>query len=236
MQVRLQKYLASTGLASRRKCEEYIKKGLIKVNGAIVKEMGIKVDPEKDKVEVLPEAKSEKFAYYAFHKPVGYVCAVTGPEEPKITELIKVLPEKVFPIGRLDKMTSGLLILTNDGRFAYTLTSPLFEKEKEYLVKVREKITPAALTELSKTFFIKGRETLPAQVEKVGPHLLKIILKEGRNRQIRRMCDNSKLHIERLKRIRIGNIELRDLPLKGFRQLTDKEIAEQRLNSPRHSS
>lgn len=225
MTIRLHKYLASTGLASRRKCEEYIKEGLIKVNGKTVKEMGVKIDPDKDKVAVLPKVKNEKFAYWAFHKPVGYVCAVTGPEEPKIAALIKALPEKVFPVGRLDKMTSGLLILTNDGRFAYSLTGPNFEKEKEYLVKVREKIAPLALFELSKTFFIKGCETKPAQVEKIGPHLLRIILKEGRNRQIRRMCEKAHLHIESLKRIRIGNIELRDLPVRSFRRLTKKEIA-----------
>lgn len=213
MMVRLQKYLADSGVASRRKCEEYIRAGLVKVNGKVVTEMGTKIDPESDRVETSPElrVREQELVYYAFHKPVGYVTTVTGPEEPKIMELLKDIPERVFPVGRLDKMTSGLLLLTNDGRFAYKMTHPKFEHEKEYVVKVREKVTPVILLELRKTFFIHGKKTQPAGVVQQSPHLLRITLKEGRNRQIRRMCERAGLHIEKLKRIRVEHFMLGEL-------------------------
>lgn len=221
MIIRLNKYLADLGTGSRRKCEEYIAKGLIKVNGTIITEMGTKVDPEIDKVEISPEVSKEKakFAYYAFHKPVGYFCSVSEHEKPSIMDLIKDIPEKVFPVGRLDKMTSGLIFLTNDGRFAYEMTSPDFEKEKEYVVKVSEKITPDIIKELSKSFYIKGKMILPPTVIQSGPHLLNIIIKEGRNRQIRRMCRNANITIEKLKRIRIGKFLLGDLEAKRYRKV-----------------
>lgn len=227
MLIRLHKYLADHGVASRRKCEEYIRQGLIKVNGEIVKEMGIKIDPERDRIETSPEIqiKKQELVYYAFHKPVGYVCSVTGPERPKIMELLKGIPERVFPVGRLDKLTSGLLLLTNDGRFAYEMTHPKFEKEKEYVAKVREKITPAVREVLERSFYIHGRKTQEAKIILQGPHLFRTILREGRNRQIRRMCQRAGLHIEKLKRIRIGALFLGDLPARSYCKLNQKEIA-----------
>lgn len=227
MLIRLHKYLADNGVASRRKCEEYIRSGLVKVNGKVVKEMGIKVDPEHDVIETGEQLKMRRseFVYYAFHKPAGYVCSVTGPEEPKIVELLKAIPERIFPVGRLDKLTSGLLLLTNDGRFAYKLTHPKFEKEKEYVVKIREKITPELLRDLAKRFFIHGKQTQPATVTSQGNHLLRIVLKEGRNRQIRRMCEKANVHIEKLKRIRIAHIHLGTLEPKMYRALSSQEVA-----------
>lgn len=226
MLIRLHKYLADRGVASRRKCEEYIKNGLVKVNGKTVREMGVKIDTERDIVETAPSLKmrQQNFVYYAFHKPVGYVCTVTGHEKPKITELLQDIPERVFPVGRLDKLSSGLLLITNDGRFAYELTHPKFEKEKEYVVKVREKLTPCALKILENPFFIRGEKTQPAKVTIKGPHLFHVILKEGRNRQIRRMCRRAELHIERLKRIRIGRLLLGNLQPREYRKLTPEEI------------
>lgn len=227
MLVRLQKYLADRGVASRRKCEEYIRDGLVKVNGKTVTQMGIKVDPEKDNVEVsknLP-LRNQRFVYFMLHKPVGYVCTVTGPETPKITELFeKKVEERVFPVGRLDKLTSGLLLVTNDGRFAYEMTHPKFEKQKEYIVKVREKIGLPTMQILTKGFFIHGKLTRPANVTLQGPHLMRIILSEGRNRQIRRLCERAQLHIEKLKRIRVGSLLLGDLEPGQFRKLTSKEL------------
>lgn len=229
MLIRLNKYLADHGVASRRKCEQYIRAGFIKVNGKIVREMGIKIDPEKDHVETTQHLRLKKqgFVYYALHKPVGYVCTMTGPEKPKITELIKEIPERVFPIGRLDKLTSGLLLLTNDGRYAYEMTHPRFEKEKEYVVKTREKITLLVLKKLRETFYINGKKTQPVKIMKQAPHLMRIILKEGRNRQIRRMCRRASLHIEKLKRIKIGNIVLWDLPVGKYRELKNERTKEQ---------
>lgn len=227
MLIRLHKYLADHGVASRRKCEEYIRQGLVKVNGKIVREMGIKIDPERDQIETSPDLQIKKQAlvYYAFHKPVGYVCSVTGPERPKIMELLQDIPERIFPVGRLDKLTSGLLLLTNDGRFAYEMTHPKFEKEKEYMVKVREKITPPILETLKEPFYIHGRKTQEVPIVIQSPHLLRIILHEGRNRQIRRMCERVNLHIEKLKRIRIGNLLLGELPIRAYRKLTPREIS-----------
>lgn len=228
MLVRLHKYLADRGVASRRKCEEYIRQGLIKVNGTVVTEMGIKVDPEHDRIEVAPELDLKprpiRFSYYAFHKPIGYVTSMTGPEKPKITELIHDIPERVFPIGRLDKLTSGLLLLTNDGRFAYEMSHPKFEKEKEYVVKVREKVTGPIFQKLCEPFLIHGKKTKPAHIHLQSPHLFRIILHEGRNRQIRRMCERAGLHIEKLKRIRIGMLLLGALEPKEYRKLTVPEI------------
>lgn len=226
MLVRLQKYLADHGVASRRKCEEYIQQGLIKVNGKVVTEMGVKVDPEHDVIETAPElvVREQRFVYYMLHKPVGYVCSVTGPEEPKITELLKAIPERVFPVGRLDKLSSGLLLITNDGRFAYEMTHPKFGQEKEYVVKVREKVTPFTVTEMEKPFYIQGKLTAPATIRLEGPHMFHVLLTEGRNRQIRRMCEKAGLHIERLKRIRIKNLALGDLPSGEHRILKKNEV------------
>lgn len=225
MLVRLHKYLADNGVASRRKCEEHITQGLIKVNGVVVKELGTKVDTEKDKVEVAPHLKmrQQNFAYYAFHKPVGYVTTISGQETPKITELLQDIPERIFPVGRLDKLTSGLLLLTNDGRFAYEMTHPKFEHEKEYIVKVREKVTPELLRKLNERFFIRGRKIQQPKIILQGPHLFRVILHEGRNRQIRRMCERATLHIEKLKRIRIQKLLLGNLEVGTYRKLTQEE-------------
>lgn len=221
MLIRLHKYLADHGVGSRRKCEEYIRQGLITVNGKVVKKMGIKIDPRTDHIRTATElaVRKAKLVYYAFHKPAGYVCTVTGKEKPSIMEFFKDIPERVFPVGRLDKLTSGLLLLTNDGRFAYEMTHPKFEKEKEYVVKVREKLTPILLAELKESIFIEGRKTQPAKIIQQGPHIFRAILKEGRNRQIRRLCEKIGLHIEKLKRIRIGNLLLGSLPAKAYRKL-----------------
>ncbi|PIQ78045.1 pseudouridine synthase [Candidatus Peregrinibacteria bacterium CG11_big_fil_rev_8_21_14_0_20_46_8] len=227
MKVRLHKYLADKGVASRRKAEQYIRDGLIQVNGKVVREMGVQIDPEKDRVEIdpsLPKLQEQHFVYYALHKPVGYVSTVSGKERPKVTELIKDDDQRLFPVGRLDKLTSGLLLMTNDGRLTYQLTHPKFEKEKEYVVKVRETITPKHLTILTEPFFIQGRKTQPPTIVQQSPHMLRIIIKEGRNRQIRRMCERANLHVEKLKRIRIGKIGLGILAPGEYRSLTKAEL------------
>ena len=145
-------------------------------------------------------------------------------EEPKITELLKDIPERVFPVTSLDKLSSGLLILTNDGRFAYEMTHPKFEKEKEYVVKIREKITPEKLKIMRSSIYIHGKKQIRRKWKYNFPHLLRIILNEGRNRQIRRLCDKAELHIEKLKRIRIGNLLLGNLEPKEYRKLTRDEL------------
>lgn len=226
MLIRLHKYLADRGVASRRKCEEYIKQGLVKVNGEVVREMGVKVDPEKDRIETADglNIRTQNFVYYAFNKPTGYVCTVTGNEGPKIMEFFKNVPERIFPVGRLDKDTSGLILMTNDGRFAYEITHPKFEKEKEYIIKIKEKATAMTIKALEQSIFITGSRTTPAQVEIMGPHLVRIVIKEGRNRQIRRLCRKAGVFIEKLKRIRIDTLLLGNLQSGEFRKLTPKEV------------
>jgi len=225
MKVRLHKHMADLGVASRRKCEEYIRNGLVKVNGSIVREMGVSIDPEVDTIELDPALKQSQkatFVYYALHKPVGYVCTGAESEGMKVTDLIDE-KQRIFTVGRLDKLTSGLIIVTNDGRLTYKLTHPKFEKEKEYVVKVREKITSAHLDKLTETFYIQGKKTRAPIVKQQSPHLLNIILFEGRNRQIRRMCERAELHIEKLKRIRMGDIHLGYLQTGEYRKLTSQE-------------
>lgn len=227
MLIRLHKYLADRGVASRRKCEEYIQKGLVKVNGRVETKLGIKIDPEKDKIETHADLhqREQKFVYYALNKPVGYVCSVSGPEQPKITELLQNIPERVFPVGRLDKLTSGLILITNDGRFAYEVTHPKFEKEKEYIAKVREKLLPPELEEMRRAMLIRGRRTIGAEVILQAPHVMRVIIREGRNRQIRRLAMRAGLHIEKLKRVRIGLLSLGGLASGQLRKLRHEEIA-----------
>lgn len=241
MLVRLNKYLADRGVASRRKCDEYIAAGRIHINGKVVTELGTKVDTEKDEVRIdaIVAQDKQKLIYIALNKPVGYVCSVTGPEEPKVTELVAHIDARLFPVGRLDKLTSGLLLMTNDGRFAYELTHPKFEKEKEYVVKVREKVTPTIEAQLGKSFYINGKLTRPAEITLMGPHLFSVILREGRNRQIRRMCERSGLHIEKLKRIRIGPLMLGELAVGYTRTLSKSEVTALRdyfLSSAKNAS
>lgn len=229
--VRLHKWMAEQGIASRRKCEEFIRQGLVKVNGGVVTVMGTKIDPEKDTIELdaalRKELKNEKLVYIMLNKPKGYVTSVTGLEEPKLIELLKDLrvdgkTVRVFPVGRLDKETSGLLLLTNDGRFAYEMTHPKFEKEKEYEVTTPTPISDEALKKLSAgvTIFKKPtakgrfgyqRKTKPAKITRVSSRCFRIVLTEGMNRQIRRMCRKVGFPYIEIKRIRIGNLYLGNL-------------------------
>lgn len=241
--VRLHKWMAEQGIASRRKCEEFIRQRLIKVNGSVVTVMGMKIDPAKDTIELdatlQKKLKNKKLAYIMLNKPKGYVTTITGPEEPKVIDLLKNLrvdgkPIRVFPVGRLDKETSGLLILTNDGRFAYEMTHPKFEKEKEYEVTTPTPISDEALKKLSAgvTIFKKPtakgrlgyqRKTKPAKITRVSSRCFRIVLTEGMNRQIRRMCRKVGFPYIEIKRIRIGNLYLEDLKVGKWRLLDLKK-------------
>ncbi len=226
MLVRLNKYLANKGYGARRKCDEYIADGKVKINGVVVTQLGTKVETSTDKVELdnaIIDAK-ENPVYFALNKPVGHVCTVSGPEEPKVTELFADIPERVFPVGRLDKLTGGLLIMTNDGNFSYQMTHPKFEKEKEYVVKVREKVTRAVEEKLAERFYIQGKLTMSARIFVQSPHLFHVILREGRNRQIRRMCERSGLTIEKLKRVRIGKFMLGTLKPGEYKALNKDDL------------
>ncbi len=225
MKIRLQKFLADAGVASRRKSEELIKSGKIKVNGEPVREMGIKVDPEDDaiffrgkKVEI-----PQKKIYIALYKPEGYLSSCRRFKEKTVLDLI---PEKkrLYPAGRLDKNSSGLIILTNDGDLAEKITHPRYEKEKEYEVLVDQSISQEDLEKMERGIKIGGKKTAPAEAEKISSKKFKIILKEGRKRQIRRMVDALGYNVLKLKRTRIKNIRLNNLKPGEWRYLSPSEI------------
>lgn len=244
--IRLHKWMAQQGIAARRKCEEFIRQGFVKVNGRVVTEMGVKIDPALDTVEIDSSLKKrllkekQRPVYLALHKPRGYVSSVTGQEKPKVIDLLKNFrvhgeTVRLFPVGRLDKDTSGLLLLTNDGRFAYEMTHPKFEKEKEYEMILPHSISDETLRKLSAgvTIFKKAtavhrkgyqRKTQPAKIARTSPRSFRIILKEGMNRQIRRMCRKVGFPHIQLKRIRIAKFSLKNIPEGKWKVLTQDEV------------
>ncbi|MGN1329324.1 MAG: pseudouridine synthase [Eubacterium sp.] len=227
--VRLQKYMAECGVASRRKCEELIQMGKVKVNGHIA-EIGSKVNPKKDIVTVRGKKinKEEKMLYIMLNKPRGYVTTVSDELGRKTVMDLVNTDARVYPVGRLDKDSEGLLILTNDGSFANALTHPKHNYAKVYRVTVRPKITDEILEKLRNGIEIDGRKTAPCDInvitEEEGRVVLEFILREGRNRQIRKMCETVGLEVARLKRISIGPVKLGMLKTGQTRMLTDNEV------------
>ncbi len=232
--MRLQKYLSEAGICSRRKGEEYIKAGLVRVNSRIVTELGTKVDPEKDRVEFDGKiiALTGEPIYIALNKPKGYVTSCSHPGEKIVLDLIDI-PQRIYPIGRLDKDSTGLLILTNDGTLHHMLSHPSFDHEKEYDVTVSRPITDGSLSNIAKGLPMMGTKTRPAEIQRISSRRFRIVLKEGRNRQIRRMVRKVGNHVIRLKRIRVSKIKLGRLAEGNWRNLTKKEKTEllTRLNS-----
>lgn len=223
--IRLQKYLADSGIASRRKSEQLILVGLIKVNSKIITELGSKVDTEKDKVEYqnkILEPKG-KLIYIMLNKPAGYVTSLEHEGKKTILDLVKI-KERVFPVGRLDELSQGLLILTNDGDLAFKLTHPKFEHEKEYIVETITKPTEQDLKSLAEGIIIDGKRTSPAKIKKLNENKFSIIIHEGRNRQIRKMCAERNIKIKSLKRIRIGPLKLSNVSEGQWRYLTAEEV------------
>ena len=225
--VRLNKYLAEQGIASRRESDKLIAAGLVKVNGKVVTEMGVKIETESDKVEV-DEAQvkeSRNLVYIALNKPKGYVCSMKATRaDPDIVIDLVDVGERIYPVGRLDKETTGLLILTNDGRLVNKIIHPSAESEKEYEVTFNVQVPEGALDKLRAGVKLAGEHTLPTKVKKVGPAKIHIILREGKNRQIRRICQKVGFPAKNLKRIRIKNLYLDDLPLGRWRRLTESEV------------
>ena len=222
--MRLQKYLSGAGFCSRRKGEEYIKDGLVMVNDQVVTELGTKVDPEADRVEVdgtRVEADQKK-VYIALNKPREYVTSCNHPGEKIVLDFVDI-PERIYPVGRLDKDSTGLLLLTNDGRLHHRLSHPSFDHEKEYEVTVASHITDGALKSLEKGMPMMGTKTRPAKIRRISSKRFRIILKEGKNRQIRRMVGKVGGRVIGLKRIRISNIKLGKLSEGSWRHLGEKE-------------
>jgi 23S rRNA pseudouridine2605 synthase len=229
--VKLQKYLSSCSVASRRKSEELISAGKVKVNGKVAS-LGDRVTPELDNVRVdgkKIEFKQHGKYYIMLNKPRGYVTTMSDEKGRKcVVDLVKDIPERVYPAGRLDKDSEGLLIMTNDGDFANKLIHPSKNIWKTYRVTVRPNLTEDQLTALCTGIEIDGKPTEPARVNVLvherGRVVMEISIKEGRNRQIRKMCESVGLEIARLKRVSIGTLKLGMLSPGKWRDLTQEEI------------
>jgi 23S rRNA pseudouridine2605 synthase len=225
---RLQKFLSQAGVSSRRHAEEMIKRGEVKVNGKIVREMGHKIDPGKDRIEVLGRSvKAEKGKIYIMlNKPRKYLTTRNDPKKRKtVYDLLpNDLKNKVWPVGRLDYLTEGLLLLTNDGDLTQTLTHPSKEHEKEYEVELDKRISDGKLEKIRSGILLDGRKTSPAKVIMLNDNKLRMIIHEGWNRQIRRMFSVIGLTVRNLKRLRVGKLKLQDLPLGRHKKISLKDI------------
>ena len=228
--MRLQKYLASCGIASRRKCEAYILEGKVAINGQTIQELGTKVEAGDEVTFCGKVVKmQEDYVYYMLNKPVGYVTTVQDEKQRQtVLDLVKDADHRVYPVGRLDYNTSGLLILTNDGELTYGLTHPKHHVNKCYEVKVKGHLSERAQNELKDGVVLDGRVTYPAQLkilrQEAHATIFQLTIHEGRNRQVRRMCEAVGYPVHSLKRVSIGELTLKGLKVGAYRALTDKEV------------
>lgn len=230
MQERLQKIISAHGVASRRAAEKLILEGKVRVNGSVAK-LGDRADPLRDKIEVegvILTAPAQR-VYIMLHKPRGYVTTMNDELGRKtVADLVRDCPQRVYPVGRLDYNSEGLLIMTNDGDVANSLMHPSFEVPKTYLVKVRGRDIDASVAALGEEMTIDGYSVKAASVriEEVegGRASIYITIREGRNRQVRKMCEKVGLEVRRLIRISVGNLMLGELKYGKWRYLTDEEI------------
>jgi pseudouridine synthase len=226
----LQKVLSKAGVSSLREAERLILEGKVRLNGRIIRKLGVKVDPLRDEIKV--EGKKitlQKKVYIVLNKPKGYLTTLRDDfKRPKVVELIKGVKERIFPVGRLDLNTTGVLILTNDGELAYRLTHPKFKVEKIYQVKFKGFIKKKDLERLRRGVFLNDGLTLPCEIKVIEKNkeftTLLITLKEGRKRQIRRMGEVIGHKVVELERISFAGITLKGLKLGEFRHLNKKEI------------
>jgi 23S rRNA pseudouridine2605 synthase len=228
---RLQKYMASCGVASRRKCEEIIAEGRVKVNGVTVREAGLKIQPGKDRVtvdgrEIIP---ANKPVYIMLNKPVGYVSTVRDQfMRPTVLDLVRGVKGRIYPVGRLDYDSEGLILLTNDGNFAYGLTHPRHKVDKTYMVVVQGRPDRIEIDRIRSGVEIDGRMTSPAdiRVESIQGNktTFRVVIHEGRNRQVRRMFEAIGYTVVSLKRTGIGKLQLGTLAPGKWRFLEDREV------------
>lgn len=230
---RLQKIISAAGITSRRASEELILNGQVTVNGVVVTELGTKADSSVDMITVngKPLKVSAERLYILLNKPAGYITALKDVQGRRlVTDLLKDVPERVYPVGRLDYNTEGLLLLTNDGEWANRLMHPRHEVEKEYHVRVRGKVLEQQLKRMADGVELEDGKTAPAVVRLVKSgeqhDWISVAIHEGRNRQVRRMCEAVSLSVVRLKRIRYGSLSLGNVREGQFRYLTEAEVNE----------
>ena len=225
--MRLQKYLAHCGVCSRRKAETHILNGLVRVNKQTVTKLGTKVDPDRDRVEFngkpLILKVSEPKVYIALNKPEGVISSCARQHGRIVLDLVKV-DMRIYPVGRLDKDSKGLLLMTNDGPLHHKLSHPSFDHEKEYVVTTNKPLSNAELKQMAHGVSIDGEKTRKAKVEKLSKTSFCITLKQGRNRQIRKMVAGFGTKVETLERVRIANIRLGSLKPGKWRHLSPTEI------------
>jgi 23S rRNA pseudouridine2605 synthase len=231
MQERLQKVLARAGIASRRKAEELIRDGKVSVDGRVVREMGLQVDPETQKIECegVHITSREKKIYLLLHKPVGVLSTVHDPQgRPIVTDLLQNIKERVYPVGRLDLDTQGALLLTNDGELAQKILHPSHEVNKTYVAKVKGKPDKQKIAALAGGVVIDGKKTWPANLEVLQTEALtttiRVIIHEGRKRQVRKMFEVIGHPVLELKRTAYGKLELGTLAPGKYRFLTPRDI------------
>lgn len=227
MLLRLQKILTQAGISSRRKAEQYILEGKVSVDGKIIKTLGVKADPFRNRIcfEGKP-IQLERKVYILLNKPKGYICTSKDTHNrPTVFNLIKGVKEKIFTIGRLDKDTEGLLLLTNDGEFANRLMHPSFKIDKTYEVRLNKKLLPNCLRELEKGIFLDGKKTAPCKIKiSKSPRKIQMIIYEGRKRQIKKMFEALAYKAINLKRIKFGSIRLGNIKKGRFRHLNNSEV------------
>ncbi len=227
--MRLQKFLAHAGVCSRRKAEKYILNGFVQVNGQIKTELGTKVDPGKDviiyKGETITLEQQTKKIYIALNKPVGFVTSCAQDNTKIVMDLINI-DTRIYPVGRLDKDSTGLLLLTNDGELHNRMSHPSFNHEKEYEVVTGQPLKNAALKKMEQGLIIDGTKTRRAKVHRLRNNMFRIILKQGLNRQIRKMVSKTGNTVVSLKRIRMSNIKLGNLKEGDWRYLSADEASQ----------
>ncbi len=229
--IRLQKYIADAGIMSRRAAEEEIKNGNVSVNGHVA-ELGTKIDPRSDVISYRGKRikyEKKKYTYIMMNKPRGYLCSTTDDRGRKcVTDLLDGVTARVYPVGRLDLVSEGILLLTDDGELKNRLTHPKHSIGKVYRVKVAGKVSDEQMEILTSPLVIDDYKIQPVEVSVAGEDdsgtVLKMTLFEGRNRQIRKMCELAGITVKRLSRISIGNLKLDGLPVGKWRYLEDREV------------
>ncbi|MBI4531552.1 MAG: rRNA pseudouridine synthase [Candidatus Latescibacteria bacterium] len=229
--IRLNKFLAQAGIASRRRCDESIRLGRVRVNGEVVTCLGLRVDPEQDRIDVDGQCivSKKRYRYILLNKPAGYLVSAHDPHHQRtVFDLLSGISERLFPVGRLDLDTEGVLLLTNDGELAFRLTHPRYTIQKTYLAQVVGIPGEAVLQQLCEGVDLGGRRTAPAHVRVVrvegADTLLELVIHEGRKRQVKRMCRAMGHRVKHLRRIDFAGITVEGLRSGAWRDLTEEEV------------